>query len=160
MKSGEKWFLEPEKWVTLMFFGEYNHNLDAKGRMSLPAKFREHLSDVFYLTRGLDNCLYVYPEAEWRVIEEKLKALPTTSKTARAYKRLFFSGASQVSFDKQGRIMIPSVLREHAHLDKETVVIGVSTHIEIWSQEQWLAYNDDATLSYEDIAEEISSLGI
>ncbi|BEP29506.1 division/cell wall cluster transcriptional repressor MraZ [Helicovermis profundi] len=143
-----------------MFIGEFNHTIDSKGRINIPSKFREELNKPFYVTKGLDNCLFIFPESEWNVFEEKLKALPLTNKNARAFVRLFFSGASEVNFDKQGRIMISKPLREHGKLEKEVKVIGVGTRIEIWSNENWLEYNSPDNISYDEIAEQMAELGI
>ncbi|WMM23364.1 division/cell wall cluster transcriptional repressor MraZ [Tissierella sp. MB52-C2] len=143
-----------------MFIGEYQHTLDTKGRIIIPSKFREDLGDEFVMTKGLDNCLFIYPKKEWTILEEKLKTLPLTNRDARAFIRFFFSGASEGTLDKQGRVLIPSNLREHSKLDKEAVVIGVSTRMEIWSKEEWDAYNNDDNLSYESIAETMAELGI
>lgn len=143
-----------------MFIGEYQHSLDNKGRLIIPAKFREDLGDNFIITKGLDNCLFVYPKSEWEILEEKLKLLPLTSKDARAFVRFFFSGATECELDKQGRILIPSNLREHCRLEKDAVIIGVSNRVEIWSKEEWDLYNNDESLSYESIAEKMAELGI
>lgn len=143
-----------------MFIGEHQHSLDEKGRLIIPSKFREDLGYEFVITKGLDNCLFVYPKKEWKVLEEKLKTLPLTNKDARAFIRFFFSGASECTLDKQGRVLIPSNLREHSQLEKEAIVIGVSTRIEIWSKEKWESYNDDDNLSYDAIAEKMAELGI
>lgn len=112
-----------------MFMGEYQHSVDAKGRLIVPAKFREALGEAFVVTRGLDNCLFGYPMNEWRKLEEKLKDLPMTKKDTRAFARFFFSGATEVEIDKQGRINIPATLMQHAHLVKECVVLGVSIEL-------------------------------
>lgn len=143
-----------------MFIGEHQHSLDEKGRLIIPSKFREDLGYEFVITKGLDNCLFVYPKKEWKVLEEKLKTLPLTNKDARAFIRFFFSGASECTLDKQGRVLIPSNLREHSQLEKEAIVIGVSNRIEIWSKEKWESYNDDDNLSYDAIAEKMAELGI
>ncbi|SCG83202.1 Protein mraZ [Proteiniborus sp. DW1] len=143
-----------------MFIGEYQHSIDSKGRLIVPAKFREGLGDVFIITKGLDNCLFVYPKSEWTILEEKLKLLPLTRKDARAFVRFFFSGATECELDKQGRILIPGNLREHCKIDKDAVIIGVSNRVEIWSKEEWELYNDDEDLSYESIAEKMAELGI
>lgn len=143
-----------------MFIGEYQHSLDNKGRLIVPSKFRDELGDIFIITKGLDNCLFVYPKNEWEILEEKLKLLPLTRKDARAFVRFFFSGATECELDKQGRILIPSNLREHCKIDKDAVIIGVSTRVEIWSKEEWDLYNDDENLSYEAIAEKMAELGI
>ena len=143
-----------------MFIGEYSHTIDAKGRIIIPSKFRESLGERFIVTKGLDNCLFVYPKTEWKRFEEKLKQLPLTSRNARAFVRLFFSGATECELDKQGRITIAPNLRKHANIDKEVVTIGVSTRVEIWSKEEWDDYNETADLSYDDIAEKMVELGI
>lgn len=143
-----------------MFIGEYQHSLDNKGRLIVPAKFREDLGENFVMTKGLDNCLFVYPMKEWLNLEEKLKSLPLTNRDARAFVRFFFSGATECELDKQGRILIPANLREHSKLDKEAVIIGVSTRVEIWSKEEWNLYNEDDSLGYDSIAEKMAQLGI
>ncbi|KPU28329.1 cell division protein MraZ [Caloranaerobacter sp. TR13] len=143
-----------------MFIGEYQHSIDKKGRLIIPAKFRENLGESFILTKGLDNCLFVYPKSEWKVLEEKLKSLPLTRKDARAFVRFFFAGATECELDKQGRILIPSNLREHCKLVKDAIIIGVSNRVEIWSKEEWISYNEDEDLSYENIAEKMAELGI
>jgi len=143
-----------------MFIGEYQHSLDAKGRVIIPSKFRDDLGPAFIMTKGLDNCLFVYPQNEWQVLEEKLKSLPLTNRDARAFVRFFFAGATECELDKQGRILIPANLREHSKLEKEAVIIGVSTRVEIWSKTEWDMYNQDDSLSYESIAEKMAELGI
>ncbi|MGI6659855.1 MAG: division/cell wall cluster transcriptional repressor MraZ [Dethiobacteraceae bacterium] len=141
-----------------MFMGEYQHTLDSKGRLIMPAKFREELGDKFVLTRGLDNCLFVYPLEEWNNLEQKLKNLPFTRSDARAFTRFFFSGATECELDKQGRVLIPTNLRSHAKLQKDAVIIGVSSRVEIWSQEEWQRYSEDTGLSFENIAEKIMDI--
>lgn len=143
-----------------MFIGEYQHNIDTKGRLRMPSKFREGLGIKFVVTKGLDNCLFVYPMDEWSILESKLKDLPLTNKNARAFIRFFFSGATECEMDKQGRILIPSNLRDHAKLDKDVIVIGVSTRVEIWDRSQWDKYNSDDNLSADEIAEQMAELGI
>lgn len=143
-----------------MFIGEYNHTLDPKNRVIMPSKFREQLGDRFVMTKGLDNCLFIYSSEDWSIVEDKLKGLPMTNKDARAFVRFFFAGASECDLDKQGRMVIPNYLKEHANIDKELVIIGVSTRIEIWSKEEWNKFNNDANISYEDVAEKMSQLGI
>ncbi|WP_459911421.1 division/cell wall cluster transcriptional repressor MraZ [Desulfotomaculum defluvii] len=141
-----------------MFMGEFQHNIDSKGRLIVPARFREGLGDRFIVTKGLDNCLFVYPQQEWAEVEQKLKSLPFTRADARAFVRFFFSGATECEIDKQGRILLPNNLREYAKLDKETVVVGVSTRVEIWSKEEWEKYNTQAAASFEQLAENIVDL--
>ncbi len=143
-----------------MFIGEYQHSLDDKGRITIPSKFRDPLGYEFVMTKGLDNCLFIYPKKEWEVVENKLKSLPFTNKDARAFIRFFFSGATECILDKQGRVVIPGNLREHSKLDKDAVIIGVSTRLEIWSKDEWDNYNDDDNLSYDSIAEKMAELGI
>ncbi len=123
--------------VTDMFMGEYNHTIDTKGRLIIPAKFREALGEEFVLTKGLDGCLSIYPMKEWESFEEKLKALPLTDKNARAFLRFFVAGATSCSLDKQGRVLIPGTLREFACLEKDVVLTGNITRVEIWSKERW-----------------------
>ncbi len=138
-----------------MFMGEYSHAIDQKGRLIMPAKIRSGLGERFIITKGLDSCLFVYPEHEWKVLEEKLKNLPFTNKNARSFSRFFFSGATEVEFDRQGRVLIPNNLRNHADLDKEVVIIGVSTRLEIWNKENWEKYNQDSNDEYEELAEKM-----
>lgn len=143
-----------------MFIGEFQHTMDKKGRINIPSKFRETLGESFYVTKGLDSCLFVFSEREWTRFEEKLKELPLASRDARIFTRMFFAGAAECQFDKQGRIIIPPVLREHGKLEKEVVIIGVSTRIEIWSKTHWEAYNAVDNVDYDDIAEKMALLGI
>lgn len=143
-----------------MFMGEFHHALDPKGRIFVPAKFRETLGDRCVVTRGLDQCLFVYTTDEWSAMEEKLRKLPMTQSDARAFVRFFFSGAVDVELDKQGRIMLPGNLREYAGLTKEAVVVGVSSRFEIWSKDVWERYMESAAQSFEAIAEKIVDLGI
>lgn len=141
-----------------MFMGEYNHTIDAKGRVIIPSKFRESLGEEFVVTKGLDGCLFVYDNAEWNLFEEKLKALPLTNKDARKFVRFFLAGAAGVEVDKQGRILLPPNLREFAGLNKDVVLVGVASRVEIWSREKW-----EDTAAYEDmdeIAENMSELGL
>ncbi|OWZ84122.1 division/cell wall cluster transcriptional repressor MraZ [Natranaerobius trueperi] len=138
-----------------MFLGEYSHTLDAKGRIIIPAKFRDGLGEKFVATRGLDNCIFVYPIDEWKKLEEKIRNLPLTKADARAFSRFFLSGAAECEFDKQGRINLPSNLIKYAKLEKDAVVIGVSNRVEIWSQEIWESYQQKAEDSLEQISEEI-----
>lgn len=135
--------------------GEFQHNIDDKGRVIIPAKFRDELGPSFILTRGLDKSLFVYPKEEWKQIEQKLKSLPFTRSDARKFTRFFFSGAVESELDKQGRIMIPGNLRSYAELVKESVFIGVSNRVEIWSKELWENYYQDSEQSFNEIAEKI-----
>ena len=154
--------MEPNgrKWgAIVMLMGEYNHTIDAKGRLIVPAKFRDVLGDEFVVTKGLDNCLFVYPNDEWQKFEEKLQTLPLTNKNARQFTRFFLAGAASVEVDKQGRILLPSVLREFAGLEKDVVLVGVASRIEIWSKDRWLqsisTYDDDM----DEVAANMESLG-
>ncbi|GGF11802.1 transcriptional regulator MraZ [Halobacillus andaensis] len=143
-----------------MFMGEFQHNIDTKGRIIVPSKFRDELQDGFVLTRGLDQCLFAYPMNEWKLLEEKLKKLPLTKKDARAFTRFFFSGAVECEVDKQGRVNIPPPLRSHAKLDKECVVIGVSNRIEFWSKDLWENYFEESEESFSEIAENMLDFDI
>lgn len=141
-----------------MFMGEYNHTLDAKGRLIIPSRFRESLGDTFVVTKGLDGCLFVYDNSEWTIFEEKLKGLPLTNKDARQFVRFFLAGAAEVEVDKQGRILLPGSLRDYAGMEKDVVLIGVGSRVEIWSRERY-----EGTATYEDmdeIAEHMSGLGL
>lgn len=140
--------------------GQYEHTIDSKGRVIIPAKFREELRDRFVLTKGLDNCLFVYSLDEWKNIEAKLKTLPLTKKDARAFTRFFLAGAVECEIDKQGRILIPANLREHAKIEKDVIFIGVSTRVEIWSKEVWEEYSNNTDVSFEEIAEHLDDLNI
>lgn len=143
-----------------MLLGEYSHNLDAKGRVSVPAKFREDLGHTFVVTKGLDNCLFAYSKEEWKTFEEKLKNLPLTNMNARNFIRFFFSGATECEIDKQGRINIPQNLREYASLSKDVYIIGVSTRVEIWDKEKWDNYTSPENMDLDEIASQMSNLGI
>lgn len=141
-----------------MFMGEYNHSIDTKGRLIIPSRFREELGDDFVVTKGLDGCLFVFPDNEWRAFEEKLKALPLTNKSARQFARFFVAGATPCELDKQGRILLPQTLREFAGLEKDVVLTGMLNRIEIWSKTKWMensSYDD-----MDDIAEQMTDLGL
>ena len=140
-----------------MFKGEYSHSVDAKGRIIMPSKFREILGDMFVVTKGLDGCLFVYPNEEWKNIENKFREIPLTTKDARKFSRFFFAGAADCEVDKQGRVLIPSVLREFAGLNKEVVLVGVLNRIEIWSKERWQENEYD---DMDEIAEHMAALGL
>ena len=142
-----------------MFMSQYNHTIDAKGRVIIPAKFREKLGDSFVITKGLDGCLYGYAKEEWSAFEEKLGTLPITNKNSRQFTRFFLAGAAECELDKQGRILIPSVLREFAALDKDVVLVGVASKIEIWSKERWDESNGEYETNMDDIAMNLESLG-
>ena len=141
-----------------MFMGEYNHTVDAKGRLIVPSKFREQLGDEFVVTKGLDGCLFVYENTEWKALEEKLHALPLTNANARKFSRFFLAGATTCEVDKQGRILLPAVLREFAKIDKDAVLVGVGSRIESCSRDNW---NQSNTYDHmEEIAENMEGLGI
>lgn len=141
-----------------MFMGEYNHTIDNKGRLIIPAKFREQLGDTFVITQGLDGCLFVYANEEWKAFEDKLHQLPLTNAKARKFSRFFLAGAVSCEVDRQGRILIPAKLRKAANLTKDVILAGVGERIEIWDAERWAensTYDD-----MEDIAENMEGLGI
>ncbi|WP_046214749.1 division/cell wall cluster transcriptional repressor MraZ [Paenibacillus wulumuqiensis] len=138
-----------------MFMGEFQHNIDDKGRIIIPAKFRELLGQSFVVTRGLDHCLFVYPMEEWSLLEQKLKSLPLMKADARAFTRFFFSGALEGEWDKQGRVNLPGNLRQYARLEKECIIIGVSNRVEIWSQAVWEQYYNESEQSFNEIAEKL-----
>lgn len=138
-----------------MFMGEYHHNIDEKGRLIMPAKFRNDLKDKFIITRGLEKCLYVYSLEDWDKLVNKLNTLPFTKKDARIFIRSFFSGAAQIEVDRQGRINITSPLIDHAGLTKECVIIGANDRIEIWSKDEWDKFLDVNSEKLEDIAENL-----
>ena len=143
-----------------MLKGEYSHNIDAKGRLIIPAKFRDDLGEHFVITKGMENCLYVYPEDHWNAFEEKLNALPTTTdKKARALAYFFQGSAADGDLDKQGRTLIPQNLREFAELDKEVVFIGMGKRAEIWDKVKWEKKNAEVEMSIEDIAADMEAGG-
>ena len=158
--NGSKWDKIPflREQVSIMFMGEYSHTIDTKGRLIVPSKFREQLGNEFVVTKGLDGCLFVYPNEEWKNIEEKFRNIPLTTKDARKFSRFFFAGAASCEVDKQGRILLPQVLREFAALEKDVVLVGVLSRIEIWSKDRWQETN-----SYDDmdeVAEHMAELGL
>ena len=136
-----------------MFMGEFQHSIDAKGRLIIPAKFREKLGENFVVTRGLDGCLFGYPQDEWEKLEVKLNEMPLAKKDARLFVRFFYSAATECELDKQGRINIPQSLRQHANLEKSCVIVGVSNRIEIWDETRWQAFTDAAEENFDEIAE-------
>ena len=141
-----------------MFMGEFAHNIDRKGRLIMPAKFREDLGETVVVNRGLDGCLYVYTMAQWQVVYEKLKTLPSTNKDARMYQRMMLSKAAECDLDGQGRILIPAGMVQLAGLEKECVIIGVANHIEIWAKDRWEKVEDVEEASFEEAAERLSGL--
>ncbi len=138
-----------------MLMGEYHHSIDDKNRLIIPSKFRDEIGEGFVVTRGLDGCLFVYPQIEWNQIVSKLKDLPFTKKDARIFTRSFMSGATVCEFDKQGRIVVPGPLSNYAALEKECVIIGVSDRLEIWSKKNWEKFFDDYEKDLSDIAENL-----
>ena len=138
-----------------MLIGEYSHSIDPKGRINFPAKLRETLGEYFVITKGLDNCLFVYRMKEWNQLEEKTKQLPTSK--ARNIQRFLFAGAAAVSPDKQGRVLIPQNLRDYAGLEEEITIVGVSSRAEIWDSKRWISSNE--ALTSESIAEIMDELG-
>jgi len=141
-----------------MLIGEYEHTLDAKGRVSMPAKLRRDMGEAFIVTKGLDGCLFAFSQDEWMNFETKLKSLPLSDKNARNFVRFFLAGATECELDKQGRFLIPANLRKEANLEKEAVIIGVGTRLEIWNKETWLAKDEE--ISADEIAENMTMLGI
>ncbi|MFI3284534.1 MAG: division/cell wall cluster transcriptional repressor MraZ [Erysipelotrichaceae bacterium] len=139
-----------------MFIGEYRHNLDAKNRIIIPSKYRDELGATFIVTLGLDGCLTIYSYEQWSRLLEELKKLPDTKKESRMYRRLIIAKASECELDKQGRIQLPSHLVKGAQMQKECVVVGVSEHVEIWALETWNAFYEEASASFEDIAEKLT----
>lgn len=143
-----------------MFIGEYSHNLDEKGRLAVPKKFRSTLSKGAVVTRGLDNCLFLYTKQEWAKLAEKLANLPFAQANTRAFARLMLAGAMDVELDKQGRIILPEYLRSFAHLKKETVVAGLYNRLEIWDKSVWERYTSQNEKESTKIAEQMSELGV
>ena len=143
-----------------MLIGEYEHSLDVKGRLILPAKIREDMGEKFIVTKGLDGCLFGFSQTEWANFEEKLKTLPLTNKNSRAFVSFFLSGATVCEIDKQGRFLIAGNFSEYANLEKDAVIIGVGTRIEIWNKDKWKSYNSDENISADEIAENMTMLGI
>ena len=154
--NGGKWRMEG---AIIMFMGEYNHTIDLKGRLIVPAKFREVLGDEFVVTKGLDGCLFVYPNDEWKSFEEKLRSLPLTNKNVRQFTRFFLAGAALCGVDKQGRILLPQVLRDFAGLEKDVVLAGVAGRIEIWSKDRWEESMESYDDNMDEIAENMAELG-
>jgi MraZ protein len=142
-----------------MFYGEYIHSIDRKGRLILPAKFREaakgNFVEKFFVTRGLDKCLFMFSEEEWKTQEGKFKSISFTKQEARVFNRLYFSGAVEVVPDKQGRILLPQYLKDFAEIKRDVVVVGVSNRIEIWSQDKWEEFYGNSKQSFEQIAEKL-----
>jgi MraZ protein len=142
-----------------MFYGEFFHSIDRKGRLILPSKFREvakgNFVEKFFVTRGLDTCLFMFSEEEWRSQETKFKAMPFTKQESRVFNRLYFSGAVDVVPDRQGRILLPQFQKDYAQIKKDVVIVGVSNRIEIWSEEKWKEFYGTWKQSFEGIAEKL-----
>lgn len=143
-----------------MFIGEYQHNIDEKGRLQVPIKFRSKLADGAVITRGLDSCLFLYSKEEWQKIAEKVSSLPMSNSKARSFARLLLAGAMEVEFDKTGRIVIPAFLRQYAGLKKVIILAGLWGKIEIWSEDNWKKYQSEAEKSAESNIAELEGLGI
>ena len=141
-----------------MLIGEYEHTIDVKGRLSLPAKLRRDMGEVFIVTKGLDGCLFAFSQEEWKNFESKLKSLPLSDKNARNFVRFFLAGATECELDKQGRFLIPNNLTQAATLDKEAIIIGVGTRLEIWDKQKWVSKDEE--ISADEIAENMTMLGI
>ena len=142
-----------------MFYGEYIHSIDRKGRLILPARFREvakaNFIEKFFVTRGLDKCLFMFSEEEWRSQEAKFKAISFTKSQARTFSRLYFSGAVEIIPDRQGRILLPQYLKDFAEIKKDVVIAGLSSRVEIWSKDKWEDFYGTARTSFEEIAEKL-----
>lgn len=143
-----------------MFIGEYSHNLDEKGRLAIPKKYRGDLAKGAVVTRGLDNCLFLYPKAEWDKLADKLAGLPISKANTRAFARLMLAGAMDVELDKQGRIILPEYLRQYAGMKKKLVVTGLMNRMEIWDEGKWEAYKKSTEEDSSDIAETLGELGV
>ena len=146
-----------------MFYGEYEHTIDKKGRIIIPSRFRESFKEYdverFYITRGLDKCLFLFTEDEWKSQESKFRSISFTKSEARKFNRLYFSGAARLESDKQGRILLPKYLKDFAEIKRDVVIIGVSNRIEIWSKEEWQEYYKSSKGSFEEIAEKMTAQG-
>jgi MraZ protein len=143
-----------------MFIGEYYYNLDSKGRLAIPSKIRPQLGESVIITRGLDNCLFIYEKKEWEILAEKIKNLPLSQANSRAFSRLMLAGAMEVNIDSQGRILIPDYLKRFAQLKKKVVLVGVYNRLEIWDEDLWNDYKNKTEKESSEIAEKLSQLGI
>ena len=141
-----------------MFMGEYNHTIDTKGRMIIPAKIREQLGDLCIVTKGLDNCLAIYTKEAWKKISTALQLQSSTKASVRALKRFVFGSAAELEYDKQGRVLIPVPLREYASLDKQAVIVGAGDHVEIWSREKYDFYDEQVAESMEELVEGLEGI--
>lgn len=143
-----------------MLLGEYEHSIDTKGRIAMPAKLREGLGAKFIITKGLDGCLFVYSMEEWQHVEQKLASLPMSRKTARDFTRFLFGGACEAECDKQGRVLLPANLRRYAALERDAVIVGVGSRAEIWDAAKWQQYNEESAEDVNELAEQLADLGI
>lgn len=143
-----------------MLLGEYEHSIDTKGRIAMPAKLREGLGGKFIITKGLDGCLFVYAMDEWQCVEQKLASLPMSRKTARDFTRFLFGGACEGECDKQGRVLLPASLRRYAGLERDAVIVGVGSRAEIWDAAKWQQYNEESAEDVNELAEQLADLGI
>jgi MraZ protein len=143
-----------------MFIGEYQHNMDAKGRVAVPAKFRNKLSGGAIVTRGLDKCLFLFSVEEWEKLAEKIISLPLTQSNSRAFSRLMLAGAADCEIDAQGRILVPDYLRKYANIEKEVIIAGLYNRAEIWDMNQWNKYKTETEARSEEIAERMEGLGL
>ena len=143
----------------VMLMGEYHHNIDEKGRIIIPSRLRDELGDNVIVTRGLDDCLFLYSMDEWSLLVSKLKSLPFTKRDARNFSRMFLSGATGCLFDKQGRVKISSPLINYADLNHECVIIGVNDRIEIWAKEKWDKFVCESTNEFSDLADHLFDIG-
>ncbi|MBQ8956806.1 MAG: division/cell wall cluster transcriptional repressor MraZ [Lachnospiraceae bacterium] len=141
-----------------MFIGEYNHTIDAKGRLIVPAKYRDNLGEHFYVMKGYDDCLFVYGEEDFKALGDQIRALPLSNKASRAMSRFFLGSAQESEFDKQGRILVSAPLREHAGLEKDVVLVGVGNHIEIWSKDRYDAAED--SIDVDEVASKLEEMGL
>ncbi len=146
--------------MSRMFIGEYQHSVDEKGRMALPARFRKKLQQGAVVTKGLDECLVVYPRKEWEELAKRLSSLPISQSNTRAFSRLMLAGAMDVELDKQGRMVVPEYLRQYGHIEKKVVVAGLYNRIELWNAEKWEAYRTKTEAASNEIAEQLSELGV
>ena len=142
-----------------MFYGEYEHTIDRKGRLIVPAKFRQAFKDHevkrLFLTRGLDGCLFLFPESEWRLAENRFKQVPFTKREGRKFNRLFFSGATEVIVDGLGRLLVPKALKDFAQIKQDVVIVGVSNRMEVWAKEKWKAFYENSRQGFEEVAERV-----
>src|SRR3972149_4706984 len=143
-----------------MFIGEYHHNIDVKGRLAVPSKFRQILSKGAVVTKGLDSCLFLYTKEEWRKLADKLAVLPISKSNSRAFARLMLAGAMDLEIDKQGRIVLPDYLRQYASLAKKVIVAGLHNRLEIWDEDAWEKYKSSTEKTSTDIAEQLGELGV